>query len=312
MPASVAVIDIGSNSIKVLVAQRTPENRLICAKMKTIDARISAGISRAQPRLTDEGMSRGLAAIRELLHDAVEFQPIRVALVATSAVRDAANGHVFCERVQTETGHVVRILTGNEEANTIGRGLACDPALGELRDFYLFDLGGGSLECLAFRDRSITQAVSLPLGCVRLTERFVADSSLPFTSEEHQRIVDATQQTLVAGGFRFDLPPEAVAIGTGGTLTTARAILALRQGKSFEASGTIITVAELRELLAYIGCCGLAARLLLPAMPAARADVLPAALATVIAAAELGGFEAYRHSLYNLRWGVADELLPAD
>lgn len=311
MSALVAVIDIGSNSIKVLVAQRTPEGQLVSQMMKTIDARISAGISHAQPRLSDEGISRGLMAVRELLQNAAPFQPQKIALVATSAVRDAVNGGEFCAQVLAETGQVVRILGGNEEANTIGRGLACDPALGDLRDFYLFDLGGGSLECLSFRDRTIVQALSLPLGCVRLTERHIADPSLPFGPQEHQQIVEATRQTLQASGFKFALSPRAVAIGTGGTLTTARAILAARQGKTFETSETTLTVAELRELLADIGSHNLADRRKLPAIPAARADVLPAALATMIAVAEFGVLEAYRHSLYNLRWGVADELLSA-
>lgn len=310
MPAPVAVLDIGSNSIKILIAQRTPEGQLVSLKMKTLDARISSGISHAQPRLSDEGIARGLAAIQELLQDAAPFQPAQIALVATSAVRDAANGNDFRERVRAETGQVVRILTGNEEANTIGRGLTCDPTLRGLRDFYLFDLGGGSLECLAFRDRTIAQAVSLPLGCVRLTERCVGAPTLPFKADEHQAIVDTARQTLTASGFHFNLPPEAVAIGTGGTLTTARAILAARRGRTLETSDTILTLTELRALLAYIGRCNLEDRCRIPAMPAARADVLPAALATIIAVAELGGIEAYRHSLYNLRWGVADELLP--
>ncbi len=59
------------------------------------------------------------------------------------------------ERVRAATGHNIRILTGDEEANLIGRGLTCDPALTTLRDFYVFDLGGGSLECLAPRDRQV-------------------------------------------------------------------------------------------------------------------------------------------------------------
>lgn len=310
MSAPAAIIDIGSNSIKILIAHRTSEGQLVSLKMKTIDARISAGLSHALPRLSEDGISRGLAAIQELLQDAASFQPRLIALVATSAVRDAANGSDFRERVERETGHTVRILSGSEEANTIGRGLTCDPALGEHRDFYLFDLGGGSLECLSFRNRTIAQALSLPLGCVRLTERCVTDTASPFRPEEHRAIVDSTKEAIAASGFYFNLPPHAIAIGTGGTLTTARAILAARRGKTFETSDALMTVAELRELLAYIGRSDLKDRRRIPGMPAARADVLPAALATVITLAELGGLEAYRHSLYNLRWGVADELLP--
>ena len=309
MPAPVAVIDIGSNSIKILVATRTPEGQVVSLKMKTIDARISAGISRAQPRLTDGGMLRGVNAVKELLNDVAAFQPASIALVATSAVRDAGNGAEFCESIRVQTGHPVRILSGKEEANRIGRGLTCDPALRDLRDFYLFDLGGGSLECLAFRARQISQALSLPLGCVRMTERCVTNSSLPLPPGERQRLRETSRELLMKSGFHFDLPPEAATVGTGGTLTTARVIAAQREGKTLETADSLLSVAFLQELFVSVSGCDLDERRRIPGMAAARADVFPAALCTLIAVAELGDFTAYRHSLYNLRWGIADELL---
>ena len=118
--ASVAVIDIGSNSIKVLVATRATDGSIVPLKVRTIDARISAGISKSEPRLTEEGMSRGVEAIVTLLTDAAAFSPSKIVLVATSAVRDARNGAEFRARVRAATGHDIRILTGDEEANLIG------------------------------------------------------------------------------------------------------------------------------------------------------------------------------------------------
>lgn len=306
---SVAVIDIGSNSIKILVAQRTSNGELTPLFYKTLDARISAGISKAEPRLGDEGMVRGLAAIKELLADAANFTPAKTLLVATSAVRDAANGSEFRQRILDQTGYPVRILTGDEEANLIGRGLICDPALAGLRDFYLFDLGGGSLECLSFRNRAIQQAQSFQLGCVRLTERCVGDPTKPFTDEARLRVSELTKEKLAKNGFTFDLPPGAVTIGTGGTLTTARIILGARDGKKFEDTSTAITVAQLRELLELVGSVDLDARRKIPGVPYGRADVMPAALATFIALAEFGGVKEFVNSLYNLRWGVADEAI---
>lgn len=308
-PASAAVIDVGSNSIKLLVARRETDGGLKALLTKTIDARISTGISHESPQLGDAGMKRGLAVIRELLADAATFSPDKTVLVSTSAVRDAANGDEFRRHVFAETGQTLRTLTGTEEANLIGRGLLCDPALAHLQDFYVFDLGGGSLECLAFHDRIISQAVSLQLGCVRLTERYVVDPSQPFSSAAQRSISELSKEVFAKSGFRFDLSPDAAVVGTGGTITTARAILAARRGKTLEASDTIVTIDEFRELLAHVGHFGLEERRRIPAMPAARADILPAALATIIAVAEIGGFGAVRNSLYNLRWGVAAEAL---
>jgi len=224
-------------------------------------------------------------------------------------VRDASNGAEFRQRIFSETGYGVRILSGDEEANLIGRGLTCDPALTGLRDFYLFDLGGGSLECLSFRDRTIHQAFSLQLGCVRLTERCVADPKKPFTSEARLRVSELAREHFTKSGFAFDLPTSAVTIGTGGTLTTARAILAAREGKTIDEIGSTVTVFQLRELLELIGSVDLETRRRIPGVPAGRADVMPAALATFIALAEFGGISAFTNSLYNLRWGVADEAI---
>ena len=161
---SVAVVDIGSNSIKVLVAAPAPEGGLQTLLSHTIEARISAGIAAANPQLTEEGMARGLAAIGDLLAEAAPLHPARVQLVATSAVRDAVNGAEFRARVRKQTGLEIRLLSGDEEANLIGRGLTCDPALTSLQDFYLFDLGGGSLECLRFAQRQEGGEAEVPVG----------------------------------------------------------------------------------------------------------------------------------------------------
>jgi len=308
MSPAVAIVDIGSNTIKVLVAARDEVGKLSVLKSGTIEARISAGISHDEPNLSEEGMDRGLAAIQELLADSAVFAPVRAQLVATSAVRGARNGREFAERVRRATGFELRILTGDEEANAIGRGLTCDPALTHLQNFYVFDLGGGSLECLSFSDRKIQEAISLPLGCVRLTEKFVADQSGPFSVEARKRIMAHTRLALAESEFRFDLPYPA-AVATGGTATTVRAIHAARTGHPLDEIPTLITLQHLCELLDYLAPLTLEQRKQVPGMPAARADIFPAALATILAVAETGALTAFHHSFYNLRYGLAAELL---
>jgi exopolyphosphatase / guanosine-5'-triphosphate,3'-diphosphate pyrophosphatase len=309
MSGPIAVIDIGSNSIKVLVAARGANGRVQALKYRTVDARISAGLSAALPRLSEGGIARGLEAIQTLLADVAAFSPRQIILVATSAVRDAQNGGEFQNRVRAATGHELRILSGEEEANLIGRGLTCDPALAALRDFYVFDLGGGSLECLAFRDRRVQQACSLQLGCVRLMEKFVSDPAASFTPESRAAIAQHTREVISNSGFAFSLLSPAEAVGTGGTLTTVRTILGARAGKTLEETDPLVALESLRELLDWLGAMPLASRRQIPGLPTARADVFPTALATVIALAEIGGFAAYRNSLYNLRYGLADEAL---
>jgi exopolyphosphatase/guanosine-5'-triphosphate,3'-diphosphate pyrophosphatase len=309
MSPAVAVIDIGSNSIKVLVARREPGGALAPLKLQAIDARISAGIGQPAAHLNEAGMKRGLDAICTLVETSVEFAPAATALVATSAVREASNGREFCAQVQAATGHPVRVLTGEEEANYIGRGLTADPALEQLQEFYVFDLGGGSLECLAFRRRTIEQATSLPLGCVRLMEKFVADPTAPLSAAAVQQIAVHTRGALEQSEFKFTLPRSAVAVGTGGTLTTVRAIFGAREAKPFDATDPAVSLSQLRQLAEVLGDMPLARRKQISGLPRARADVFPVALATLVAVAEVGGFDAYHHSVYNLRYGIAAEML---
>lgn len=308
--STVAVLDIGSNSIKILVARRDERGRLLPVFQDTIDARISAGINAARPVLGEEAMQRGLAAVQQLLTAAASHSPERATLVATSAVRDAVNGADFAARITKATGFDLRILTGEEEANAIGRGLTCDPALTDLQDFHVFDLGGGSLECLTFHGRQISQAVSLPLGCVRLTEKFVPDPSLPLSASVREELARHIQTAMAEARFQLDLPFP-IAVATGGSVVTVRAIRAARQGVDLEATSPIVTLRHMRELLEQTGGLSLAERRAIPGLPPARADVFPTALATLVAVAEHAKVTAFRHSFYNLRYGLAAELLAA-
>lgn len=305
----VAVIDIGSNTIKLLVATRSPTGGIDTVHYAVEEVRIGRGIGGYAPSLTEESMVRGVAAVVKLTTLARTFAPARIALVATSAVRDAANSPDFAARIRSATGLPIRILTGTEEADAIGRGLACDPALAGACNFYLFDLGGGSLECLEFRERCATQSVSLPLGCVRLAERCVTDPSAPFSAIDQAKVVAAVQRELASGGFRFALPSPAAAVATGGTVTTVRTMLAAAAGHPLDETGTTVSTTELEQLLAHAAALTLDRRRLLPGLPAARADVFPTALATILEVARLGGIERFTHSFYNLRYGIADELL---
>jgi exopolyphosphatase/guanosine-5'-triphosphate,3'-diphosphate pyrophosphatase len=304
----VAIIDIGSNSIKTLIAARAISGQLEALKTKTLDVRISAGISKDRPELSEDGMIRGLAAIKELLADAAAFTPSKIILVATSAVRDASNGALFRERVKEATGHETRILSGDEEANLIGRGMTCDPALGYLKDFYVFDLGGGSLECLSFRDRKIEQAVSLKLGCVRLTERFIKDVTAPLQKDEVTALALYVRDELKRSGFRFAIvAPDAVF--TGGSMSTVRAVKGARHGLSLEDTPPTIGLNTMSDLLDELAPLSLSERKVVPGMPAARADVFSAALITMLAVADHAHIDRFHHSLYNLRWGFAAEAL---
>ncbi len=310
-PPAIAVIDIGSNSIKLLVAARDAGGNLQALLQQTLDVRISAGLGRERPRLGEEGIARGLAAIQELIAAAGSHSPAQTILVATSAVRGAENGADFCARVLATTGQAVRILAGAEEANLIGRGLLCDPALVDFQDFYVFDLGGGSLECLTFRQRRIEQELSLALGCVRLTERFIPDPAAPITAAATTALALHVRDELKKSGFRFNLG-SAGAVFTGGSMTSVRAINGAMHGVALADTPPVVSADTLAALVEEVLPLTLGQRQNIPGLPAARADVFPAALITMLTVAEYGLISHFHHSLHNLRWGVAAEAMRED
>ena len=304
-----AIVDVGSNSIKLLVADRGQTGVIEEVLSRTLEVRIGSGIGSESPSLGEEAIARGVAAVTELVTEARLLGADRLSGVATSAVRDASNGAEFIERVRSAAGIELRILSGLEEADGIGRGLTTDPALAGLSDFHVYDLGGGSLECLSFKSRRVERAVSLPLGCVRLTEMLVADPTDPLPDADAERIRAHVKEVVTRSGFPLPVPPGSGVVGTGGTLTTVRSIQAARTGTGFARSDPLIPVSCLRDVLRRIGSLPVGARCKIPGLPASRADVFPTALVTLLALADLGDIRAFRHSLRNLRWGLAAALL---
>lgn len=296
------VIDIGSNSIKLLVAEKA--SPLVVCYQTTLETRIGHGISRGNSYLTDEAMQRGVTAVMELIKKAHPYQPSHFKIVATSAVRDAGNRMDFVEKIRQLTGLDLTILSGDEEAAYIAWGVLTDTALKNENEFCLVDLGGGSLEMIHIRAGDVLNKVSLPLGAVRLTEKYITDPHRPISSQQVKRINDAVRDSITASGFQF---PSGVRFlgGTGGALSVARAIRAAWLGRSFEQTESKLELAYLRYLCIELVAMPLEERMHIGQMDASRADIMPAALLTLITAAELAGADSYRHSLHNLRYGIA-------
>ena len=143
---------------------------------------------------------------------------------------------------------------------------------------------------------------------MRLTEKFVADPALPLDPAVRARVSAYVRQELSGAAFPITAAP---VVGTGGTLTTARKVLAGRADAALEQTDSRVTAAQLSGLLDRLGAMPLPERRAVPGLPPERADVFPVALATLVALADIGGFDAFQHSLYNLRWGVAAEALGA-
>lgn len=308
MSEPVAVIDVGSNSIKLLVAAAGANLAVAPIFTETIETRISGGISRDLPELSDQAIEDGCKTVVELVRLAREYAPQAIEIVATSAVRDALNGQDFIDCVADKTGIVMRMLSGTEEATYIGQGLSCDPQLAGAQDYIQVDLGGGSLELIRFKNAQIEQALSLRLGAVRLSERFVSDREAPISMNIEIAIHAFVQAELAQSDFKFS-PSKDVLVATGGAFVVSRAILAAQRGQRIDQHHPVLKIEELEALKQQLCALPLHERMAVPHLPASRADIIPSALITILALLKHAGRKSLTHSFYNLRYGIVAELL---
>jgi exopolyphosphatase / guanosine-5'-triphosphate,3'-diphosphate pyrophosphatase len=165
-----AAVDIGSNSVRLKIA------RLQAGRLKPLledreVTRLGEGVFRTG-FLTPESMAETVKVLRRFHRATQQIVTDTVRVVATSAVRDARNSQAFLEWVRSATGWRVEVVSGVEEARLIHLGLVTSPRVDRL-PVLMMDLGGGSCELTVSKGGHIRDAVSVPLGAVRLTDEFL-------------------------------------------------------------------------------------------------------------------------------------------
>lgn len=165
-----AAVDIGSNSVRLKIA-RLQSRRLHPVHEDREVTRLGEGVFRSG-FLTPESMAETIKVLRRFHRTVQQIGVDKVRVVATSALRDARNSQAFLEWVRSATGWRVEIISGMEEARLIHLGLVSISRIGRSTTL-MIDLGGGSCELTVTRDGRIRDAVSLPLGAVRLTDEFL-------------------------------------------------------------------------------------------------------------------------------------------
>jgi exopolyphosphatase/guanosine-5'-triphosphate,3'-diphosphate pyrophosphatase len=214
-PTAVAAIDCGTNSTRLLVADADGGQLVRLMRI----TRLGQGVDQKNT-LAPEAIDRTVGVLREFRSVMDEFGVDRVRMVATSAVRDATNGAVFTDAARAAVGAAPEVLSGSEEGQLAYRGASADlrPFEG---DTLVVDIGGGSTEITLGRAGTVS-TVSLQLGCVRLTERFLKGD--PPTAEEVAATRAAIATALDWGEGQLPallaLQPARRMIGLAGTVST--------------------------------------------------------------------------------------------
>jgi exopolyphosphatase/guanosine-5'-triphosphate,3'-diphosphate pyrophosphatase len=296
----IAAIDIGSNSIRQIVADVSPTGQIrVVDEMKAMP-RLGEGLE-ATGALSSAAIDIGVSSVTRMVTLARKLSAERIEIVATSAVRDASNSVDFTSRVLENTGIPVRVLTGEEEALLCFRSALGHFELGAGRSLVM-DIGGGSLELVLAKDGLIERVASLPFGAVRLTERFL-------TPDVRPRAVRALREH-VREGLRKSMPVKdwrgAQVIGSGGTFTNLAGIVLQRAGVTARSThGTRITRVELEHVLDWLQRLSPEERATVPGLNPARADIIVAGLS--VAAEVLARFDP--RDLLVSGYGIREGLL---
>ncbi len=308
-PTRVAgAIDIGSNTIKMLVLQKKGNSLKVLAE-QTCETRIGTGIGKAKPVLRKQNMDRAAKVVNFLFRKMVAFNPAFIRIVATSAVREARNRDEFIGLIRDITGTTLEVISGDREADLIAKGILTDPNLKGQKEIVIFDLGGGSVECIHILEGQVRLAQSLPLGGVRIMESFLTDASSPLSDSEANLVEKEVMQRVSDLPLALAHKETVLGVGTGGTISTARAILAGRTGRTLEESSPYMTLEGLRSVFQEVRRYHLDRRLRIPSMPPNRADVFPVSLLILIVLGQWAGVKKIFHTFHNLRFGLAAELL---
>lgn len=295
-----ASVDIGTNSVLLLVAEKGPDGRLSPVREEAEITRLGRGVD-SSGLLSTEGMEATLAVLGRFAGLATDAGAKRLVVTATSAARDARNGQDFLRAAQERTGTSVEILSGGEEARlgylAVATEFADQAGPGGL---LAIDVGGGSTEFVHGQGLSVRYRTSLDIGSVRLTERLVHGD--PPSVADQQAVRSAVEGAVAA------LPafPETVTVvGVAGTVTS---LFAVAHGiEPYDAARVHrgwLSGEEVALVRARLCSLPLRDRRLLPGIQPRRADVLPAgAILFEAALARLrtpGAWVSDR----GLRWGV--------
>ncbi len=297
----IAAIDVGSNSVRQIVADVTDEGGITVVDEMKAAPRLGADLD-STGVLGTHAMQSAAEAIGRMATLARQLGAQRIDAVATSAVRDAENSSEFVARVRQEAGITLRIIEGVDEARLSYLSALAHFDLGRGRTVVM-DIGGGSLELALAADGVLDNLVSLPFGALRLTEQYLRDGA---THKALTRLRRDVRRALKDAIPRRDWRG-AQLIGSGGTFTNLAGIHLGRRGIFTNGSvhATAVPRVDVEHILDALAAMPSDERRSVPGLNPERADIIVAGVA--VAAEVLARVEA--KEVHVSRYGIREGLL---
>ncbi|AMV72281.1 pppGpp 5'-phosphohydrolase and exopolyphosphatase [Desulfuromonas sp. DDH964] len=296
-----AAIDVGSNTVRMLLASVTGDGSLLPLHYFRKVTRLGGGIT-SNEGLASEAMERTLLALQQCAAELATARVDGVAAVGTAALRRAKNGKAFVARIQRETGLVVDVVDGEKEAYLAATGVlaALDPKPSHA---LIFDIGGGSTEFILVVDGKHLFYRSYPLGVVSLCEEG-GDPSMQYRQIE--TCLDALQRDLRRANL-LDLIQDkrTLLVGTAGTVTTLAALqLGMEKYDWRRVNNLLLTQHDLQNWARRLGELDVAERERLPGLEKGRGDLILPGVMIVLQLLRLFSRESLTVSDFGLLEGL--------
>ena len=295
-----AVIDIGSNTLLLLVVEPTVDGLKPIVDLCRF-GRLGKGLD-ATGKLDPVSITNSLEICREYRKVMDELGVQQKAIVGTAALREATNSADFVTPAEALLGAPIEIIAGRREADLAFT--AVKNTFPELagQPYVVVDVGGGSTEFVITDGTEVTNAISIPIGAVRLTERHL--KSDPPTAAQLAALAADIDQAIAP----VHLPRAITVIGTAGTATTMAAVkLGLAQYDPDAVTGLRLSPEAIAAQLAQLAAATVEERKLIPGVVAQRADVIAAGVAIYARVVHAIGAPAMITCDRGIRWGVAYE-----
>ena len=281
MACRLAAIDIGSNSVRLLVAEALRGGTYRILDEEREPTRLGRSVSE-KGQLDDESMERTITALRTFKQIAAGYQASSLRTIATCAVREARNGPEFCRRVREQVGLEVEVISGDREARLAFSSVQNAFDLSG-KNVIVADIGGGSTEVVFATGNLIESIFSTPLGAVRLTEQFALGEGA--VAETFQRDISRMEEEIALCLKKRTTRPlfaPHFLVGCGGTFTTlAELMMATKKEVDIPVAGYKVSHAEVRHLLDRLLKMPLRSRRSMAGMTPDRADIILAGLSII-------------------------------
>jgi exopolyphosphatase/guanosine-5'-triphosphate,3'-diphosphate pyrophosphatase len=301
MSNRIAIVDLGTNTFHLLIAEKTTEGYSVVFRDRQAVKIGKGGINRN--RITDEGVYRALETMRSFRQTMAAHQVSTIVAIGTSALRNAVNQQEVLLKIKSETGIAVRIISGEEEAQYIYYGVRWALNLGS-EPVLIMDIGGGSVEFIIANGKEIFWKASLEIGAQRLLENFQHHD--PITREEAKALDHYFDEQLAVLRKALRIHQPAILAGSSGTFDTLSDIYCAEHHLTTApyAAETPLTLAAFNKICNELIRKNRQERLAIPGMVEMRVDMIVVACCLIRYVLTIHSFSQIRVSGYSLKEGV--------